>query len=125
MTCSSIHGSFVSCLQVFKAANNDCNAEYSESPWALARTSSKINNKLDIKRNINSKYKIDELSKPSSRLPGIRALLPLPSGDLLTGGTDLKIRRWDHYRYLTLSLLSLFFALMILPVLLTSTVIFM
>ncbi|XP_022882501.1 serine/threonine-protein kinase VPS15-like isoform X2 [Olea europaea var. sylvestris] len=86
-----------SCHQVFKAANNDCNAEYSESPWALDRTSSKINNKLDIKRNINSKYKIDELSKPSSRLPGIRALLPLPSGDLLMGGTDLKIRRWDHY----------------------------
>ncbi|KAI3941793.1 hypothetical protein MKW98_030523 [Papaver atlanticum] len=23
-------------------------------------------------------------------------MLPLPGGDLLTGGTDLKIRRWDH-----------------------------
>ncbi|CAI9782563.1 unnamed protein product [Fraxinus pennsylvanica] len=85
-----------SCHQVFRAANNDCDAEYSESPWALARTSSKTNNKLDVKRDLNSEYKIDELSRPSSRLPGVRALLPLPSGDLLTGGTDLKIRRWDH-----------------------------
>ncbi|KAL2500940.1 protein kinase family protein/WD-40 repeat family protein [Forsythia ovata] len=85
-----------SCHQVFKVANNDCDADYSESPWALARTSSKTNNNLDVKRNINSIYNIEELNKPSSRLPGIRALLPLPGGDLLTGGTDLKIRRWDH-----------------------------
>lgn len=48
---------------------------------------------------MNSKYRIDELNEPPSRVPGIRALLPLPGGDLLTGGTDLKIRRWDHCRY--------------------------
>lgn len=49
---------------------------------------------------MNSKYRINELNEPPQRVPGVRALLPLPGGDLLTGGTDLKIRRWDHSRYL-------------------------
>lgn len=85
-----------SCHQVLRVANNETDAEISDSPWALARASSKGNAKSDIRRSANSKYRIDELNEPPPRLPGIRALLPLPGGDLLTGGTDLKIRRWDH-----------------------------
>ena len=71
----------------------------SELPWALARPSSKSNSRPDIRRNVNPKYRVDELNEPAPRLPGIRSLLPLPGGDLLTGGSDLKIRRWDHYRF--------------------------
>ncbi|KAL6519149.1 Serine/threonine-protein kinase [Orobanche gracilis] len=85
-----------SCHQVLRATNHDSDAENCELPWALARSSSKINAKSDLRRTINSKYRIDELNEPSPRLPGVRALLPLPGGDILTGGTDLKIRRWDH-----------------------------
>ncbi|XP_051113860.1 serine/threonine-protein kinase VPS15-like isoform X2 [Andrographis paniculata] len=87
------------CHQVLRATNNESDSENgnSSSPWALARSSGKGNAKSDTKRSIlNSMYRIDELNEPSSRIPGIRALLPLPGGDLLTGGTDLKIRRWDH-----------------------------
>lgn len=79
--------------------NYDNDAEMSDGPWALARPSSKSNPKSDLRRNVNPRYRVDELNEPSSRLPGIRSLLPLPGGDLLTGGTDLKIRRWDHYRF--------------------------
>ncbi|KAK9266612.1 hypothetical protein L1049_003563 [Liquidambar formosana] len=85
-----------SCHQVFRVANNESDAEMSDLPWALARPSSKANPKPDLRRNVNPKYRVDELNEPSPRLPGIRSLLPLPGGDLLTGGTDLKIRRWDH-----------------------------
>lgn len=79
--------------------NYESDAEKSELPWALARPSSKATSKPDLRRNINPKYRVDELNEPPPRLPGIRSLLPLPGGDLLTGGTDLKIRRWDHYRF--------------------------
>ncbi|KAJ9167889.1 hypothetical protein P3X46_019479 [Hevea brasiliensis] len=85
-----------SCHQVLRLANYDNDTEMSETPWALARPSSKTNSKPDIRRNVNPKYRVDELSDPPSRLSGIRSMLPLPGGDLLTGGTDLKIRRWDH-----------------------------
>ncbi|CAA3026652.1 probable serine threonine- kinase vps15 isoform X1 [Olea europaea subsp. europaea] len=85
-----------SCHQLLRAANNDSDVETSDSPWAFARPSNKTNTKSDPRRNVNSKYRVDELNEPPARLPGIRALLPLPGGDLLTGGTDLKIRRWDH-----------------------------
>ncbi|KAL6974474.1 Serine/threonine-protein kinase [Sarracenia purpurea var. burkii] len=85
-----------SCHQVLRVVNNDGDADFSDRPWALTRPSSKANNKPDLRRNINQKYRVDELNEPSTRLPGIRSLLPLPGGDLLTGGTDLKIRRWDH-----------------------------
>ena len=79
--------------------NYDSDAEMSDLPWALARPSSKPTSQSDLRRNVNRKYGVDELNEPPPRLPGIRSLLPLPGGDLLTGGTDLKIRRWDHYRY--------------------------
>ncbi|KAL8498250.1 hypothetical protein ACS0TY_021541 [Phlomoides rotata] len=82
-----------SCHQILRAANLESDAENSESPWALVRPSGK---KSELRRNMNSKYRIDELNEPSLRVPGIRALLPLPGGDLLTAGTDLKVRRWDH-----------------------------
>ena len=80
-------------------ANYDSDAEMSDRPWALARPSSKPSSKSDLRRNGNPKYKVDELNEPLPHLPGIRSLLPLPGGDLLTGGTDLKIRRWDHCRF--------------------------
>lgn len=85
-----------SCHQILRAANLESDAGNCESPWALTRPSSKTNTKSDPRRSTNSKYRLDELNEPSIRVPGIRALLPLPGGDLLTGGTDLKIRRWDH-----------------------------
>lgn len=80
-------------------ANNESEAENSDLPWALAKPSSKATPKQDKRRNPNSKYRVDELNESPPRLPGIRTLLPLPGGDLLTGGTDLKIRRWDHCRF--------------------------
>lgn len=86
-----------SCHQVLRVANYDSDAEMYDGPWALARPSSKSNPKPDLRRNVNPRYRVDELNEPPSRLPGIRSLLPLPGGDLLTGGTDLKIRRWDHH----------------------------
>ncbi|KAJ0031465.1 hypothetical protein Pint_13294 [Pistacia integerrima] len=85
-----------SCHQVLRVANYDGEAETSDLPWAFARPSSKSNPKPDLRRNVNPKYRVDELNEPPPRLPGVRTLLPLPGGDLLTGGTDLKIRRWDH-----------------------------
>lgn len=91
-------------FQVLRVANYESDAETSEVPWALARSSSK-NSKPDLRRNVNPHYRVDELNEPPPRLPGIRSLLPLPGGDLLTGGTDLKIRRWDHYRFVANSLL--------------------
>ncbi|ESW24959.1 hypothetical protein PHAVU_004G175100 [Phaseolus vulgaris] len=86
-----------SCHQVLRMANYDSDAEMSDLPWALARPSGKPTSQSDLRRNVNRKYGVDEVNEPPSRLPGIHSLLPLPGGDLLTGGTDLKIRRWDHY----------------------------
>ncbi|XP_059431883.1 serine/threonine-protein kinase VPS15 isoform X2 [Corylus avellana] len=86
-----------SCHQVLRVANYDTDAEMYDGPWALARPSSKSNSKPDPRRNVNPRYRVNELNEPPSRLLGIRSLLPLPGGDLLTGGTDLKIRRWNHY----------------------------
>ncbi|XP_062147709.1 serine/threonine-protein kinase VPS15 isoform X2 [Alnus glutinosa] len=86
-----------SCHQVLRVANYDSDAEMYDGPWALARPSSKSNSKPDLRRNVNPRYRVNELNEPPSRLLGIRSLLPLPGGDLLTGGTDLKIRRWEHY----------------------------
>ncbi|EEF48162.1 ATP binding protein, putative [Ricinus communis] len=86
-----------SCHQVLRLANYDNDAEMSDMPWALARPSGKVNFKPDTRRKVNPKYRVDELNDPPPRLLGIRSMLPLPGGDLLTGGTDLKIRRWDHF----------------------------
>eukprot|EP00268_Persea_americana_P045799 TRINITY_DN4692_c0_g1_i1.p1 TRINITY_DN4692_c0_g1~~TRINITY_DN4692_c0_g1_i1.p1 ORF type:complete len:1544 (+),score=279.50 TRINITY_DN4692_c0_g1_i1:480-5111(+) len=85
-----------SCHQVLRLANSGSDVEMSDIPWALERPTSKSSSKQDLKRNTNLKYRVDELNEPPPRLTGIRSLLPLPGGDLLTGGTDLKIRRWDH-----------------------------
>ncbi|KAL4205052.1 hypothetical protein AMTRI_Chr01g135210 [Amborella trichopoda] len=85
-----------SCHEVFRLANNEGHTEMADIPWALARPSSKATSKLDAKRNVNPKYRVNELNEPPPRLPGIRSLLPLSGGDLLTGGTDFRIRRWDH-----------------------------
>lgn len=85
-----------SCHQVFRLAGGECDADMPSVPRALARPSSKPISKHDVKRNPNFKYRTDELNDPAVRLSGVRSLLPLPGGDLLTGGTDLKIRYWDH-----------------------------
>lgn len=85
------------CLQVLKMAHYDGDAEMSDLLWALNKPLSMGSSKPDVRRNINPKYRVNELQEPPPRLSGIRSLLPLPGGDLLTGGTDLKIRRWDHY----------------------------
>ncbi|GAB4852674.1 Serine/threonine-protein kinase [Ancistrocladus abbreviatus] len=87
-----------SCHQVLRVTSNDGDIESSDLPWALARPPNKSNSKSDPRRNVNPKYRVDELNEPPPRLSGVRSLLPLPGGDLLTGGTDLKIRRWDHCR---------------------------
>ncbi|KAF6164233.1 hypothetical protein GIB67_010203 [Kingdonia uniflora] len=86
-----------SCHQVLRLASNDSDGEMSDLPWALARPSSKSSSKQDVRRNMNPKYRVNELNDPPPRLSGIRSLLPLPGGDLLTGGTDLRIRCWDHF----------------------------
>lgn len=90
----------VSYLQVLKATHNDNDAEMSDLLWALGKPLSRGNSRPDVRRNVNPKYRVNELHEPPPRLPGIRSLLPLPGGDLLTGGTDLKIRRWDNNRFL-------------------------
>ncbi|KAJ8425962.1 hypothetical protein Cgig2_033891 [Carnegiea gigantea] len=87
-----------SCYQVFQVPVNNANAAVSDLPWALSRPPIKANLKSDPAQNVNLKYRVDEFNEPSPRLSGIRSLLPLPGGDLLTGGTDLKIRRWDQSR---------------------------
>ncbi|KAK9090955.1 hypothetical protein Sjap_024132 [Stephania japonica] len=86
-----------SCHQVLRQASNANENEMSDLPWALARSSAKSSSKQDVRRSVNSKYRVDELNEPPPHLPGVRSLLSLPGGDLLTGGTDLKIRHWDHF----------------------------
>lgn len=83
---------------MLRVASGENEAETSNVNRALARPSSKQSSKPDGKRGTSSKYRTDELNEPAPRLQGIRSLLPLPGGDLLTGGTDLRIRYWDHSR---------------------------
>ncbi|ESQ54300.1 hypothetical protein EUTSA_v10024212mg [Eutrema salsugineum] len=83
-----------SCQQVLRVANYENETNVSEFQWKLP--SNNVNSKPNLRQNTSSKYRIKELNEPPPRLPGIRSLLPLPGGDLLTGGTDLKIRRWDY-----------------------------
>ncbi|MQL91350.1 hypothetical protein Taro_023949 [Colocasia esculenta] len=86
-----------SCHQVLRLAGGEGDAEPSSNVlWALRKSSSKSGLKQDRERNGDLKYKTDELNQPPARLPGVRSVLPLPGGDLLTGGTDLKIRYWDN-----------------------------
>ena len=80
---------------MFRTASTDNEAVMSKAP------SRPVNKPIikDIRRAGNYKYRIDELNNPPVCHPGIRSLLPLPGGDLLTGGTDLKIRYWDQARF--------------------------
>ena len=80
---------------MFRTANIENEAVTPKTP---SRPLTKTNNK-DVRRAGSYKYRIEELADPPPRLPGIRCLLPLPGGDLLTGGTDLKIRYWDQARF--------------------------
>ena len=93
-------------MQVFRTASTENEAVMPKAP---SRTLNKPSTK-DVRRSGNYKYRIDELNDPPVRHPGIRSLLPLPGGDLLTGGTDLKIRYWDQARFsfICASLASLF-----------------
>ncbi|CAN8230088.1 unnamed protein product [Cochlearia groenlandica] len=85
-----------SCRQVLRVANYENETDVTEFQWKLP--SNKVNPKSkNLRQNMSSsKYRMEELNEPPPRLPGIRSMLPLPGGDLLTGGTDLKIRRWDY-----------------------------
>ncbi|XP_062221696.1 serine/threonine-protein kinase VPS15-like [Phragmites australis] len=83
-----------SCHQMFRTASTE---NEGVMPKAPSRPLNKSSTK-DARRTGNYKYRIDELNDPPARRPGIRSLLPLPGGDLLTGGTDLKIRYWDQAR---------------------------
>lgn len=83
-------------MQVFRTAGCEGVPESpSNIPWALTKSCSKQN----MKRNSTPKYGTDDLSEPPHRLPGVRSLLPLPGGDLLTGGTNRTIQYWDHNRF--------------------------
>lgn len=73
-------------------------AEMSIIPRAQTRPAVKSVSRQDLRRNTSSKYRIEELNEPSPRFPGVRSLLPLPGGDVLTAGTDVRIRCWDHSR---------------------------
>ncbi|EEC74175.1 hypothetical protein OsI_09285 [Oryza sativa Indica Group] len=77
--------------QIFRTASTENEAVVPKAPSIHPNT-------RDETRPANYKYRIEELCDPPPRLPGIRSLLPLPGGDLLTGGTDLKIRYWDQAR---------------------------
>uniref|UniRef100_A0A0D9YZN6 non-specific serine/threonine protein kinase n=1 Tax=Oryza glumipatula TaxID=40148 RepID=A0A0D9YZN6_9ORYZ len=77
--------------QIFRTASTENEAVVPKAPSIHPNT-------RDETRPANYKYPIEELCDPPPRLPGIRSLLPLPGGDLLTGGTDLKIRYWDQAR---------------------------
>src|SRR4051812_24138531 len=79
---------------MFRTASTENESVMPKTP---SRPVNKTSNK-DIRRVGSYKYRIEELSDLPPRLPGIRCLLPLPGGDLLTGGTDLKIRYWDQAR---------------------------
>ncbi|KAF0931099.1 hypothetical protein E2562_002461 [Oryza meyeriana var. granulata] len=77
--------------QIFRTASTENEAVVPKAPSIHPNTK-------DETRPASYKYRIEELCDPPPRLPGIRSLLPLPGGDLLTGGTDLKIRYWDQAR---------------------------
>ncbi|KAH7447982.1 hypothetical protein KP509_01G130700 [Ceratopteris richardii] len=88
------------CQQVLRLGCDPADSEYTEIPSALSRR--KTSSTADSKRIEGSKksdYKLEELNEPSSRIPGVRALLPLSGGTgLITGSTDCKIRIWDRLR---------------------------
>lgn len=90
-----------SCHRIFQLPCSETGKDVTETPTALDRPSSQVLSKsevtLDPQRNGNSKYRVHELKEPQSRLTGICSLLPLLGGDVLTGGTDLRIRLWDHF----------------------------
>ncbi|CAN6291205.1 unnamed protein product [Urochloa humidicola] len=83
-----------SCHQVFRTASTENETVMPKAPSRPLNTSTT----KAVRRSRNYKYRIDELNVPPVRHPGIRSLLPLPGGDLVTGGTDLKIRYWDQAR---------------------------
>ncbi|XP_078429707.1 protein kinase family protein / WD-40 repeat family protein isoform X2 [Wolffia australiana] len=88
-----------SCHQVLRLAGEDNDVENSSKllPCALRKSPGKsVVKKGKENTSVDSKYRIEEFNRPPPRLSGIRSLLPLPGGNLLTGGTDLKIRFWDH-----------------------------
>lgn len=84
---------------MLRAASGEHEGESTHFSRVTGRPSSTQSPQLDGKRNINSKYRIDELNERAPRLQGIRSLLPLPGGNLLTGGADSKIHYWDHTRF--------------------------
>lgn len=43
----------------------------------------------------NSRCALDQVNSPAARLAGVRALLPLSGGQLLSAGSDRTIRYWE------------------------------
>eukprot|EP00252_Welwitschia_mirabilis_P026191 TRINITY_DN8476_c0_g3_i2.p1 TRINITY_DN8476_c0_g3~~TRINITY_DN8476_c0_g3_i2.p1 ORF type:complete len:750 (-),score=115.92 TRINITY_DN8476_c0_g3_i2:109-2034(-) len=75
-----------------------CSPEIIDSPFlrSSSQVLSKCEDKTDPKQNAYSKFRLSELNDPAPHIAGIRTLLPLQGGDVLTGGSDMKIRLWDH-----------------------------
>lgn len=90
-----------SCHRIFRLPCSGTGTDVAETPISLASSSSQMLSKSEVtddpQRNGNSKYRVLELKEPPSLIPGICSLLPLLGGDVLTGGTDLRIRLWDHF----------------------------
>ncbi|CAK9272337.1 unnamed protein product [Sphagnum jensenii] len=96
------------CHQVLRLASETATADTTSNiPAALSQPLSssqcfRPGMNLDSRWNGGLKvadFRIEELIDPPPRLPGVRALLPLSGGaGLLTGGSDCRIRMWDHLR---------------------------
>ncbi|CAK9875311.1 unnamed protein product [Sphagnum jensenii] len=96
------------CHQVLRLASETATADTTSNiPAALSQPLSssqcfRPGMNLDSRLNGGLKvadFRIEELIDPPPRLPGVRALLPLSGGaGLLTGGSDCRIRMWDHLR---------------------------
>ncbi|XP_024526982.1 serine/threonine-protein kinase VPS15 isoform X1 [Selaginella moellendorffii] len=85
------------CQQILKSAvqSNGTSFVANLQPWGR-RTGPKQQHQEASKL---SDYKVEELSDPPPRIPGVRALLPTTAGaSVITGGTDCRIRLWDHLR---------------------------
>ncbi|CAK9223943.1 unnamed protein product [Sphagnum troendelagicum] len=96
------------CHQVLRLASETATADTTSNiPAALSQplsSSQCFRHGMNFDSRLNgglkvADFRIEELIDPPPRLPGVRALLPLSGGaGLLTGGSDCRIRMWDHLR---------------------------
>jgi phosphoinositide-3-kinase regulatory subunit 4 len=86
-----------SCKEVLRVLRRGApEAEHRQPPAALA-AQPVVPRAVDVMGRAKQ-LGIAELQSPQPRKEGFRALLPRPSGQLLTGGTDRAIRCWDCER---------------------------